>query len=168
MHLEFMQVTAVRFFLPLMILLRLSLPLPAYALGGNPDAIAGVWLVEDESGSIEIARCGEQYCGRIVWLKEPLYPLDDKGGMGGKPLLDRENPLKELRSRPQLGLKIMAGYTFRGNNLWDDGTIYNTETGSSYRSRLRLKTDDRLELRAFLGIAIFGGSTVWKRVTAQK
>ena len=168
MRLESLLLLAVRRFLPLMTLLFLSLPLQSQALGGNPDAIAGVWLVADGSGRIEIARCGETYCGRIVWLKEPYYPPGDKGGMEGKPLLDRENPIKELRSRPQLGLKIMEGYTFRGNNLWDDGTIYNTENGSSYRSRLSLKAPDRLELRAFLGIAIFGGSTVWKRVTDQK
>jgi len=168
MRLESLPATAGSLFLPLLMLLLLSLPVQSHALGDNPDAIAGIWLVADESGSIEIARCGEKYCGRIVWLKEPVYPLDDKRGMGGKPLLDRDNPAKELRSRPQLGLKIMEGYTFRGNNLWDDGTIYNTDNGSSYRSRLSLKTPDRLELRAFLGIAIFGGSTVWKRVTPQK
>ena len=88
--------------------------------------------------------------------------------MGGKPLLDRENPEKKLRDRPQLGLRIMEGYTFRGENFWDDGMIYNTENGKTYRSSLTLLAPDRLRLRGFIGIPLIGGSTVWKRVPAGR
>lgn len=151
---------------PLLLLLLLS---PASgAVGGSGTSILGVWEVEDGSGRIEIMRCGESYCGRIAWLKEPNYPADDNGGMGGRPLLDRENPRAELRGRPQLGLRIMEGYNFRGDNRWDDGTIYNTENGKTYRSSLSLLDPDRLKLRAFIGVSLFGGSTVWKRVVSQK
>lgn len=134
---------------------------------GNGNAILGIWEVEDGSGRIEIQRCGERYCGRIAWMREPNYPTDDKRGMAGKPLLDRENPKPELRGRPQLGLRIMEGYTFRGDNLWDNGTIYNTENGRTYRSTLSLLAPDRLKLRGFIGIPLLGGSTVWKRVGSQ-
>jgi len=58
----------------------------------------------------------------------------------------------------------MEGYTFRGDNFWDDGTIYNTENGKTYRSSITLLSHDRLELRGFIGISLLGGSTVWKRV----
>jgi uncharacterized protein (DUF2147 family) len=134
------------------------------ASGFSADDVTGLWEVADADGRIEIYRCGESYCGRIAWLKEPLYPADDRGGMAGKPLVDRENPKKELRSRPQLGLKIMDGYRFRGDNFWDDGTIYNTENGKTYSSTIRLKSADRLELRGYIGIPLLGGSTIWKRV----
>ncbi len=140
------------------------LPLAAVASSGNGNAILGTWEVEDGSGRIEIQRCEERYCGRIAWIREPTYPADDKGGMGRQPLLDRENPRPELRDRPQLGLRVMEGYTFRGNNLWDNGTIYNTENGKTYRSTLSLLSPNRLKLRGFIGIPLFGGSTVWKRV----
>jgi uncharacterized protein (DUF2147 family) len=126
--------------------------------------IIGVWEVEEGDGNIEIFRCNDKYCGSIAWLKEPVYPADDKGKMPGKPLLDRENPKKELRNRPLIGLRMMEGYTFRGNNLWDEGSIYNTENGKTYSSRISLKSRDRLELRGYIGIPLLGGSTVWKRV----
>ena len=143
-------------------LLFILLSCRAYASGG--DAITGLWEVADGDGRIEIYRCAAKYCGRIAWLKEPLYPADDKGGMAGKPLVDRENPQKELASRPQLGLRIMEGYTFRGDGFWDNGTIYNTENGKSYSSNIRLHSADRLELRGYIGLPLLGGSTVWKRV----
>jgi uncharacterized protein (DUF2147 family) len=126
--------------------------------------IIGVWEVETGDGHIEIFRCRERFCGLIVWLKEPVYPLDDAGRMPGKPLVDRENPKRELRGRPLIGLQMMEGYTFRGNNLWDDGRVYNTENGKTYSSRLSLKSRDVLELRGYIGIPLLGGSTVWKRV----
>jgi len=150
--------------LVLLLLLLGSLTSHAATADAGGDAITGLWEVADGGGRIEIARCGAGYCGAIAWLREPLYPPDDKDGMGGRPLLDRENPQKELRRRPQLGLQIMSGYTFRGDNFWDDGTIYNTENGKTYRSTIRLLSQNRLELRGFIGIPLLGGSTVWKRV----
>jgi len=87
--------------------------------------------------------------------------------MPGKPLVDRENPRKELRGRPLVGLQMMAGYIFRGNNLWDAGNIYNTENGRTYRGRISLKSRDVLELRGYIGISLLGGSTLWKRLGKQ-
>ena len=152
-------------FLPfLFFLVMLSSPAFSVAVSSGPDAVTGVWAVAEGDGWIEIYRCGDKYCGSIVWLKEPDYPPDDKGKMAGRPLVDRENPKKELRDRLLMGLRIMEGYTFRGNNLWDEGRIYNSDNGKTYSSRITLKNPDRLELRGFIGIPLLGGSTVWKRV----
>ncbi len=146
------------------LLLSLLFPYIVNAATYTADSIAGLWEVEERDGRIEIFRCGEKYCGSIAWLKEPVYPLDDKGKMPGQPLVDRENPKKELRGRPLIGLQMMEGYTFRGNNLWDDGRIYNTDNGKTYSSRISLKSRDVLELRGYVGVPLLGGSTVWKRV----
>ncbi len=146
------------------LLLTLLFPVILAASGYSADSVTGLWEVEEGDGHIEIYRCGEKYCGSIVWLKEPLYPSDDKGKMAGKPLVDRENPKKELKGRPLIGLRMMEGYTYRGNNLWDEGRIYNNENGKTYSSRITLKSRDRLELRGYIGIPLLGGSTVWKRI----
>jgi len=135
-----------------------------HAAAYTADSIVGLWEVEEGDGHIAIFRCGEKFCGSIAWLREPVYPSDDKGKMPGKPLVDRENPKKELRVRPLIGLRIMEGYTFRNNNLWDEGRIYNTDNGKTYSSRIALQSRDRLELRGYVGIPLLGGSTVWKRV----
>jgi len=31
------------------------------------------------TAKVQIFKSGTKYCGRIVWLKEPLYPADDDG-----------------------------------------------------------------------------------------
>lgn len=155
---------AVRYHLSQIIIIALfGLTAPATAATFSRDAIIGVWEVADATGKIEIFSCGDKYCGKIVWIKEPTYPADDPGGMAGRPLLDRENPKKELRNRTQLGLKIMEDYAYSAANLWDQGRIYNTENGKTYRSRIKLQSFDKLELRGFIGIPLLGGSTVWKR-----
>ena len=148
-------------------LVTLLVPVVLNASAYTADSIAGLWEVAEGDGHIKIFRCGERYCGSIAWLKEPVYPLDDAGRIPGKPLVDRENPKKELRGRPLIGLQMMEGYTFRGSNLWDGGRIYNTENGKTYSSRISLKSRDVLELRGYIGIPLLGGSTVWKRVGKQ-
>jgi len=152
-------------FLPVLLFLAMMFSTAhSAASSSGADAVTGVWEVAEGDGRIEIYRCGGKYCGSIVWLQEPNYPSDDKGNMAGKPLVDRENPKKELRGRQLMGLRIMEGYTFRGHNLWDEGRIYNSDNGKTYSSRITLKSQNSLELRGFIGIPLLGGSTVWKRV----
>lgn len=146
------------------LLLFFLFPLALNASVYNADSIVGLWEVEEGDGHIRIYPCADKYCGSIAWLKESVYPSDDKGKMPGKQLVDRENPKKELRGRPLVGLRMMEGYAFQGSNLWDEGKIYNTENGKTYSSRISMKSPDRLELRGYIGIPLLGGSTVWKRV----
>jgi len=93
----------------------LLFPLSVFAEG--PDAIVGVWNTEENKSKIEIFKKGERYYGKIVALKEPLYPEDDKGGMAGKPKVDRKNPNPAFRSNPIIGLELMSGFKFAGGNL---------------------------------------------------
>ena len=63
----------------------------------------GLWLTEGAKSQVAIERCGDKLCGRIVWLKEP----NDEAG---KTKTDKENPEPAQRSRPILGLELLAGF----------------------------------------------------------
>jgi len=102
-------------------------------------------------------------CGRVAWLREPNFPADDRKGMAGKPRIDRHNPQAELRTRGVLGLRIMEGFIRKGDNRWEQGTIYDADTGRTYRSRLTLLSPDRLDLHGYIGIPLFGKSSIWTR-----
>ena len=112
----------------LFLTLLLLVPL---ALAADEDKILGIWATPENDCKIEIFKSGSKYYGRIVWLKEPLYPADDDGGMAGRPVVDRQNPNPDLRSRPLIGLQLIEGFTYVGKNVWEKGTIYNPDNGKT-------------------------------------
>jgi len=132
------------------------------AHGAGAGDIRGNWKTEKGESLVEIFACGEALCGKVVWLKDPLY-TDNKDGPVGTPIVDRKNPDPALRSRPIIGLRIMEGFTSQGDDEWAGGTIYDPKSGKTYRGRIRRASPDRLELRGYIGIPLFGRTSVWTR-----
>ena len=110
-----------------------------------------------------IYRCGEKYCGKIVWFKDKYYPPDSKEGEPGTPVLDHNNPNLELRKAPIIGLRILYDFTYAGDNLWTGGRIYNPDDGKTYRAKMTLMSLNQLNLRGFIGISLLGRTTTWTR-----
>ena len=132
------------------------------AFGAGSNGILGIWKTELDESKVEIFMCGEKVCGRIIWLKSPVY-TDSRDGEVGTPFIDRKNPDPALRSRPILGLRILEGFTAKGDNNWENGTCYDPKSGNTYRGKIHLAAPDRLELRGFIGIPLFGRTSVWIR-----
>jgi uncharacterized protein (DUF2147 family) len=132
-----------------------------FASGG--DAILGVWNNEEKDGKIEIYQCGDRYCGKIVWAKEPNYPAGSTEGTPGTPRLDNNNPSPALRKTPIMGLVIVRDFTFSGDDTWSGGTVYDPKNGKTYRGKMTLVSPSQLNLRGFIGIPLFGRTTKWTR-----
>jgi uncharacterized protein (DUF2147 family) len=133
---------------------------PAVAAEGA-DRVVGVWLTEKADAHVRIERVGDSFHGTIVWLKEPLYPVDDEQGMAGQPKVDRENPDPVLRARPIVGLRIVDGFRHQDGE-WRDGRIYDPENGKTYRCRMWFD-GETLRVRGYIGISLLGRSTSWTR-----
>jgi len=58
--------------------------------------------------------------------------------MAGRPVVDRENPNPNLRSRMLIGLQLLEGFTYIGKNVWEKGTIYNPDNGKTYKCKMTL------------------------------
>ena len=100
---------------------------------------------------IAIGKCGEVTCGRIArFLVTPPDGLDQR---------DIYNPDRKLRTRKLLGLPILTDFTIDGD-LWR-GRIYDPNTGKSYRSVLRRKNANTLEVKGCIGP--FCQTQTWKR-----
>jgi uncharacterized protein (DUF2147 family) len=125
------------------------------AFGAGPGDVLGSWKTEGGDSRLELFKCGDKICGKIVWLKEPNY-IDSKDGPVGKRKFDRKNPFSALRKNPILGLQVMKGFTPKGNNRWDKGTCYNPETGKSYKCKMQLVSPNRLKLRGYVGVSLVG------------
>ncbi len=87
------------------------------AYAANPDAIVGKWLNGKQTAHVEIYKAEGKYYGKIVWLKEPVYPADDKKGMAGKQKVDRENSDAAKRNHPIMGLIILWNFVKTGTPL---------------------------------------------------
>ncbi len=136
----------------------------ARAAQQNADAIVGKWLNGKGTAHIDIVKAGGKYSGTIVWLKEPVYPANDKKGMAGKEKVDRENPDPARRTRPIIGLPILRDFVSAGQNRWDQGMIYDPENGKDYRCKMTLRSADVLDVRGFIGISLIGRTDTWTRV----
>ena len=132
------------------------------AFGADLNGILGIWKTELDESKVEVFRCGEKVCGKIIWLKNPIY-ADSRDGEVGTPVIDRKNPDPALRSRPVLGLRILEGFTAEGENNWGNGTCYDPKSGNTYRGKIHQVAPDRLKLRGYIGIPLFGRSSVWTR-----
>lgn len=130
--------------------------------GSGHNDILGLWKTADDESKLEFIKCGDKVCVKIAWLKEPNY-TDSKEGPVGTPKVDCNNPDDALKKRPMIGLQIMEGFTAVGDDRWEDGIIYNPDNGKTYRGKLHLISPDRLELRGYMGISLFGRNYILTR-----
>jgi len=115
----------------------------------------GVWADEDGQSNIEIAPCGDDLCGRIVWLKEPF-------DASGRAQTDINNPDTSLRTRPLLGLLIIAGLRPHDDGDRLVGRVYNAEDGKIYDVYMAPGGQTMDVEGCFL--AFLCGSQTWTRV----
>ncbi len=104
---------------------------------------SGVWLTEERDAKIRIGKCGDNYCGVIVWLERPLDPDT------GKPSLDKQNPDAGKRKRPIMGLTILTGMRPNGGNKWS-GPIYNSDDGNTYDGHISVANPTALKVEGCL------------------
>lgn len=125
------------------------------------DAIVGTWMTNDGGSKVQISNAQGVYNGQVVWLKEPVFPTGDNQGMAGQPKVDRLNSDAALRTRPVMGLAILTGLRYAGNNSWQDGTIYSPANGKSFPCKLTLGSDGSLNVS--VGGSVFGRTVIWTR-----
>lgn len=127
------------------------------------DDIVGVWYDQVKDAKIDVFKCGDKYCGKLVWLREPNYPPGSKEGTPGTPKLDNNNPDPALRKAPRLGLEIVKDFQFAGDSLWKNGTVYDPKSGKTYSGKITMVSPKELHLRGFVGISMFGRTEIWTR-----
>lgn len=140
-----------------LLLLFFSLCLTVSLKAYSPDDVVGVWLTEGGQAKIQIYKSGNTYVGKLIWAQNPK-------DASGKPKLDKNNPDEKLRSKPLVGLLLMTGFEFDGDDEWEDGKIYDPESGNTYSGILTLEDKNTLNVRGYLGFSFIGRSQNWKRV----
>ena len=138
------------------ITLMLVVP-PCIAQTTGGDKVLGVWLSEKKDARVEIFRTVNKYYGRLLWGAE-MYEADGK-----TPLKDTQNPDVALRTRSRLNLVFITGLIY-DDGEYTDGKLYDARSGRTYSLKMKLKSADKLEMRGFMGISLFGQTINWTRV----
>lgn len=136
------------------LLISLISAVTSFAQSG--DAVLGIWQSEHGSGRIQIFKEGENYNGKIVWLKE-------EADESGKVKTDINNPSESLKMQPIKGLEVLSDFEYN-DGVWDGGTVYDPRSGKKYSCRLSVSGSGQLEIRAFKGISLIGKTQLWSRV----
>ncbi len=139
----------------LLILVAICSGINAYS-SNNPDAILGIWSNSSNRGHIQVYKRDGQYFGKIIWL---LKPLDQNN----RPKVDKKNPDEALRSKPLLGLVMLRDFKYEDEE-WVNGKIYNPEDGKEYKAYMKLKDDQTLSVRGYIGFSFIGKTETFRRV----
>jgi uncharacterized protein (DUF2147 family) len=121
--------------------------------GSDP---TGNWTTKGAQAQVRIAKCGDDICGTIVSLKDPIDPAT------GKPQTDSENEDAAKRNRPVIGLQVVIAMKPAGANKWS-GQLYSPEEGKTVSGNLVLKDANTLSVEGCLLGGLLCRSETWTR-----
>lgn len=134
-----------------------TLPNISQAQEIGADALVGVWEPSNKRIKVKIDKIGNKYYGRIVWLREPK---DEEGN----PKTDKNNPDKDMQDVPLLGYRMLKDFVYKGDGVWEEGTIYDPLSGSTYNCTIKMPDEGTLDIRGYIGVSTFGRTDTWKRL----
>jgi len=118
--------------------------------------IFGKWkTIDDETGKekgiVEIYEVDGKVYGRII----EIFEVENRHRKCTKCEGADKN-------KPILGLVIIKGLTKNGD-FFDGGKVVDPKNGESYHCKITLKSKDKLIVRGYIGIPLFGRSQTWIR-----
>ena len=119
--------------------------------------IVGKWrTIDDETGKpisvVEIFERQGKIYGRVIEI------IDPKGK--GKSCV---NCTGEDKNKPLLGLTVIKGLSKDGHE-YNGGKILDPKHGKLYKCYISLEEKDKLKVRGYVGISLFGRTQYWHRV----
>ena len=125
----------------------------------NPqDAILGKWMNTDKDLEVQVYKQSGQYRAKVIWFActEGLKMSD---------FYDSKNPNRALRSRPWLGLEVLDALNYNGGTEWNNGKIYDPNTGYTFSSVCRLENWNKLKVRGYWMFEWIGKSLIFNRIS---
>jgi uncharacterized protein (DUF2147 family) len=126
-----------------------TVTLPGVSYAQTAEDAFGVWRHPENGSHVEMYKCGQNLCAKIVKVVDP-QKTDDK------------NPDASRRSRPVVGLVIMSGAKKTDAKSWA-GSIYNRTDGGTYSGTVTVRSKDALDLAGCTAI-ILCKTLTWTRV----
>ncbi|WP_299060084.1 DUF2147 domain-containing protein [uncultured Polaribacter sp.] len=121
----------------------------------NSQTIFGKWNSKNEAGNVDSVlevyeKDGKAYA-KVVEILNPA----------------RKNALcvnceGEYKDKPILGLDILSGLE-KDDDEWSGGQIIDPRNGKTYKCYIKLVSANKLKLRGYIGVSLFGKTAYWER-----
>lgn len=125
----------------------------------SADKIIGNW--ESIDGEVvlkfQIFKKENKYFGKLLWASN-MFETDGK-----TPKKDFNNPNKALQSRSRQGIINITNLKFN-HGEYEGGKLYNPSDGDTYSLNAKLKNENELHFRGYLGISLLGKTMKFKRI----
>lgn len=120
-------------------------------------SVVGKWkTIDDETGKaksiVEIYEKSGKLYGKVLDILE----VENRNRICS-------NCSEEDKDKPILGMVIIKGLTKEANQ-YTNGKILDPKNGKHYQCYITLESKDKLKVRGFIGIALFGRTQYWYRV----
>ncbi len=127
------------------------------AFYGQNYTVIGKWkTIDDETGKaksiVEVYEKSGKIYGKVVEILEE----ENKNRVC-------ENCSGEDKNKPILGMIVIKGLSKVGKE-YKKGKILDPKNGKLYQCFITLDGDDKLKVRGFIGISLFGRTQYWYRI----
>jgi uncharacterized protein (DUF2147 family) len=127
------------------------------------DPALGLWhTVDDETGEVKsLVTLSLAEDGTMVGIISKILKTDAGDGLCDKCKGDKKD-------QPIEGMKFIWGVERIAEGEWEDGELLDPESGTIYNGTITLTEDpNKLEVRGYVGISLFGRSQTWLRATVN-
>ena len=118
--------------------------------------LLGVWESEEKNLQIEMFEKGGEFFGRMIYFKCSSEEIM-------RTVEDIENPNRALVNRKLLGLTLVTHLAYQGDNVWDNGKIYDPNSGRTFEARIQLSGSESATVRGYWKYRWIGRSMVFHR-----
>ncbi|TMM31388.1 DUF2147 domain-containing protein [Polaribacter aestuariivivens] len=126
-----------------------------FSISINAQTIFGKWNSKNEKGVVD-----------------SVLEVYEKNGKAYAKVVEIMNPERkdarcvdcegEYKDKPILGLDILSGLE-KDDDEWSGGTILDPRNGKTYKCYIELVNPNKLKLRGYIGISLFGKTAYWER-----
>lgn len=131
--------------------LMLFLVTSVFAQSNDAEKIIGTYMTDGNEGKVLIAKKNNKFYGTLVWTNIP-------------DALDKNNPDEGQRKNKLAGQVVLKDLEYTGKNVWENGTIYDPNSGKTYKCKVTIDAKGNLKVRGFIGISLAGKTTIWTKV----
>lgn len=119
-------------------------------------SVIGKWkTIDDETGKaksiVEIYEKSGKIYGKVVEILDVEHKNNVCSECSGSD-----------KNKPILGMIIIKGLTKEGSE-YTNGKILDPKNGKTYKCSVTLEAKDKLKVRGFIGISLFGRTQYWYR-----